>query len=67
MGGAPVRVVQVGVGAVVAAGTLPSELHLQALDHTALLLQLFGQPGEGDGEQGEEDLGEVHKEKGKQL
>lgn len=36
--------VQVRVGAVVAAGTLFSELALQALDHTVLLLQLFGQP-----------------------
>lgn len=32
------------MGAVVAAGTLLSELVLQALDHTVLLLQLFGQP-----------------------
>lgn len=50
--------VQVGVGAVVAAGTLLSELDLQALDHTVLLLQLFGQPDEGDEEEEEEeDLG----------
>lgn len=50
--------VQVGVGAVVAAGTLLSELDLQALDHTVLLLQLFGQPDDGDEEEEEEeDLG----------
>lgn len=63
-GGRPVRVVQVGVGALVAAGTLLSELDLQALDHTVLLLQLFGQPDEGDEEQEEEeDLGGVSQKK----
>lgn len=55
--------VQVGVGAVVAAGTLLSELDLQALDHTVLLLQLFGQPDDGDEEEEEEDLGGFHKKK----
>lgn len=56
--------VQVGVGAVVAAGTLLSELDLQALDHTVLLLQLFGQPDEGDEEEEEEeDLGGVSRKK----
>lgn len=59
--------VQVGVGAVVAAGTLLSELDLQALDHTVLLLQLFGQPDDGDEEEEEEDLGGFHKKKGKQV
>lgn len=44
-GGGSVRVEQVRVGAVVAAGTLASELALQALDETVLLLQLFRQPG----------------------
>lgn len=39
----------------VAAGTLLSELDLQALDHTVLLLQLFGQPDDGDEEE-EEDF-----------
>lgn len=67
-GGRPVRVVQVGVGAVVAAGTLLSELDLQALDHTVLLLQLFGQPDKGDEEEEEEDLGGVsQKKKGEQV
>lgn len=54
----------------VAAGTLLSELDLQALDHTVLLLQLFGQPDEGDEEEEEEeeDLGGFHeKKKGKQV
>lgn len=37
----------VGVGAVVAAGRLLSQLALQALDHTVLLLQLLGQPDRG--------------------
>lgn len=37
--------VQFRVRAVVAAGTLASQLALQALDHTVLLLQLFRQPG----------------------
>lgn len=36
--------VQIRVRAVVAAGTLASELALQALDETVLLLQLFSQP-----------------------
>lgn len=36
--GGPVRVVQIRVGAVVAAGTLASQLALQALDETVLLL-----------------------------
>lgn len=49
-GGRPVRVVQVRVGAVMAAGTLVSELALQALDHAVLLLQLFGQPEKVDEE-----------------
>lgn len=61
--------VQVGVGAVVAAGTLLSELDLQALDHTVLLLQLFGQPDDGDEEEEEEeDLGGgFTKKKGEQV
>lgn len=44
-GGGPVGVVQFRVRAVVAAGTLASQLALQALDHTVLFLQLFRQPG----------------------
>lgn len=39
--GAPVRVVQIRVGAVVAASTLASDLALQALDQSVFLLQLF--------------------------
>lgn len=49
-GGVPVRVIQIRARAVVAAGTLASELALQAwalqpLDQTVLLLQLFRQSG----------------------
>lgn len=39
--GAPVRVVQIRVGAVVATVTLASDLALQALDQSVFLLQFF--------------------------
>lgn len=56
------------MGAVVAAGCLLSQLPLQDLDHSVLLLQLFGQPARGvqaeKDEEEEEDLAQFDKNKG---